>query len=144
MPLDWSQRATEGVVSRKISLIFGKKRINLWKGSGISDGSCVRMYEEYYVTLPGGFCLPVGVGIERITCGTVMELAYPWEEAVQLLTDFADAYLRQQMVAGSITHARVETDCDGTVCRLTGNYFCVEMIGTIRHNEIGEYNGKDS
>ena len=143
-PLEWSSRAGNRVGTRKYSLIFGKKRINLWKGSGISDASCVRMYEEYYITLPGGFRLPVGVGFERITVCDIAQLTYPEEEAAQLVNDFADAYLLQQMVAGSVTRKLTQTDCDGAVCRLTGNYFCVEMIGTLRHNEIGEYNGKDN
>ena len=143
-PLDWSVRVGNRGVARKYSLIFGKKRINLWKGSGISDASCVRMYEEYYITLPGGFRLPVGVSIEHITGCDTAPLTYPEEEAAQLVNDFANAYLLQQMVAGSVTRKLTQTDCDGTVCRLTGNYFCVEMIGTLRHNEIGEYNGKDN
>ena len=61
MPMDWTVKGENTEVRRKYSLIFGKKRINLWKGSGISEGRCVRMYEEYYVTLPGGFRLPVRV-----------------------------------------------------------------------------------
>jgi hypothetical protein len=102
------------------------------------------MYEEYYVTLPGGFRLPVRVGVERVMDGSTVNEVYPEDEAVAMMTDFAERYLNQQMVAGRITQSHIQTTCDGAICRLTGNYFCVEMIGTLRHNEIGEYNGKDS
>jgi sporulation protein YqfD len=144
VPLDWSVRTNSGAVSQKYSLIFGKKRINLWKGSGISDTTCVRMYEEYYITLPGGFYLPVRVGVERVIDGCTVDEVYPENETGAVLTDFAERYLNQQMVAGMITQSHIQTTCDGAIGRLTGNYFCVEMIGTLRHNEIGEYNGKDS
>ena len=143
-PMDWSVRVGDRGVARKYSLIFGKKRINLWKGSGISDASCVRMYEEYYITLPGGFHLPVRVGVECVMDVCTVDEVYPEDEAVAMLTDFAERYLKQQIVAGRITQSHIQATCDGAICRLTGNYFCVEMIGTLRHNEIGEYNGKDS
>ena len=144
VPLDWSQRVEGAAVRRKFSLIFGKKRINLWKGSGISDGSCGRMYEEYYVTLPGGFRLPVCIGVVYEMRAAAGELVFPEEEAAQLLKDFSETCLNQQMVAGRITHAHLQIACDGSLCRLNGNYACEEMIGIIRHNEIGEYNGKNS
>lgn len=143
-PMDWAVKGENTEVRRKYSLIFGKKRINLWKGSGISEGRCVRMYEEYYVTLPGGFRLPVRVGVERVMDGSTVNEVYPEDEAVAMLTDFAERYLNQHMVAGRITQSHIQTTCDGAIGRLRGNYFCVEMIGTLRHNEIGEYNGKDS
>ena len=42
---------TEKII-RRWYLIFGKKRIKLWFGSGILDGECGRMYQEYPLTLP--------------------------------------------------------------------------------------------
>lgn len=144
VPIDWSVRVDNKEVSRKYSLIFGKKRINLWKGSGISEGTCVRMYEEYYITLPGGFHLPVRVGITHEISAVTRERTFSEEEAILLLTGFAETYLNHQMVAGTIMQSNIQTTFDGNLCRLKGNYFCMEMIGTLRHNEIGEYNGKDS
>ena len=144
IPQDWACRGDHGSVSRKYCLIFGKKRINLWKGSGISDASCVRMYEEYYIMLPGGFRLPVCIGVVSEIRTSITEFAFPEEEAANLLIDFAQTYLKQQMVAGRITQSQIQMASDGMRYRLSGNYFCTEMIGTIRHNEIGEYNGKDS
>ena len=43
----------------KYSLIIGKKEINFMKYSGISGSSCVKIYEQKYMTLPGGFVLPI-------------------------------------------------------------------------------------
>ena len=144
IPLDWACRGDQESASRKYCLIFGKKRINLWKGSGISDASCVRMYEEYYIMLPGGFRLPVCIGVVSEIRTSTTDFAFPEEEAANLLRNFAQAYLKQQMVAGRITQSQMQMTSDGMRYRLSGNYFCTEMIGTIRHNEIGEYNGKDN
>ena len=49
----------------KFSLRIGKKLINLFKDSGISDTSCVKMYTEEYLTLPGGFRLPIALVTQR-------------------------------------------------------------------------------
>lgn len=125
-----------GEVRHKYSLLIGKKRINLWKDSGISDATCGRMYSEYYVTLPGGFLLPIGLAVE----------SFPQreKEALQLsgdasaLSEFAREYLLQQMVAGQIRSSNLSLTEAADFLRLTGSCICYEMIGRVQSEQIGE------
>ncbi len=129
-------------VKRKYSLLFRKKRINLWKDSGISDTSCGRMYEEYYVTLPGGFQLPFALCAESFLLCDMRSGEIPQEEAEAALMDFAQQYTRQQMVAGNILQKQeMMSFSDGRYC-LEGKYICTEMIGREQREQIGDTNGK--
>lgn len=131
-------------VKRKYSILIRKKRINLWKDSGISEGSCGRMYEEYYITLPGGFRLPFALCIEEYVSCEMSASRIPQVYAQERLAEFADSYLSQQMVAGKILNAvQTVTHEDGSF-RLKGNYACTEMIGKLRQEQIGDTNGKVS
>jgi len=89
-------------VKRKYSVLIRKKRIFLWKDSGIWDGSCGRMYEEYYVTLPGGFRLPAAFCVESYTVCDMHPTEISREEAERSLKIFAEHYLSQHMIAGKI------------------------------------------
>ena len=118
----------------KYSLIIGKNRINFYFGSGISGTTCVKMYEENYVTLPGGFQLPVILVKETW-------LQYATEEAfVQprdgQLEDYSRLYLKKQMVAGTILTENMELVQEQGQFILTGQYACQEMIGQFRKEEI--------
>ena len=127
--------------SRKISLLFGKKRINLWKGSGIWDGSCGRMYEEYYITLPGGFRLPFGLSVETVISYEVTEASVPEELAEENLSSFACNYVTEQMMAGRILSQETRFyAADGVYCFMA-DYRCQEMIGRVKQEQIGEQNG---
>ena len=84
-PAQWTVRGEQTAVRRKYSLIIGKKRINLWKDSGILQGSCDRMDRRYELTLPGGFRLPVTLCVEEYTF-------YDWER-MTLEPDAAEAAL---------------------------------------------------
>ena len=140
-PVLWQMRGTEIAVHKKYFLIIGKKRINLSEGSGISHASCVKMYEENYVTLPGGFVLPVCLVTEIwIEYDSTAEKS---DETIdsRTLRQFADAYLQQQMIAGSILAGEEAlTEGDG-VLRLKGKYDCLEMIGQSRNEEIARTDG---
>ena len=122
----------------RYSLIVGKKRINLWKGSGICDASCGRMYEEYYVTLPGGFQLPLALVKETVTYFTPESGILTPEAAEAVLRSGARVRLLQQMISGTISSEQVQiSEADGVYC-LQGVYFCREMIGRSRQEKIGE------
>lgn len=126
----------------KVSLILRKKRIKLWKDSGISGVSCGRMYSENYVTLPGGFQLPIGIGIEAYTLYECEAADAPRQEAEEQLMLFADSYIMKQMIAGKILNRyNTFSESKGTYC-LNGNYTCTEMIGRLQPEQIGEIDGK--
>ena len=126
------ERGQVTATKRKYSLLIGKKRINLWKDSGIWDTSCGRMYEEYYITLPGGFQLPLALAVETYT---FYETAVSEEDPVEAetaLSAFAQDYLTGRMVAGRILSARQYVSLEDGVYRLTGSYICHEMIGRVQ------------
>jgi len=135
----FSLKRSEPLASQvRYSLIVGKKRINLWKGSGICDVSCGRMYEEYYVTLPGGFVLPLALTKETVfACTTETEAVSP-EYGETVLRSGVRNRLLQQMISGTIRNETVSVmEADG-VYVLEGTYFCTEMIGRSRQEKIGE------
>ena len=144
MPVSRDRIGGKRVCGRKISLHIGKKRINLWKDSGISEGSCGRMYEEYYITLPGGFSLPLAVCVDTYHAYEIIPMRVTGEEAEVRLLSFARQYSLQQMVAGQILLSDTAVFEDAGLYRLEGDWLCTEMIGKVRKEQIGELHGKDS
>lgn len=132
---------TQGI-KQKVSLIFRKKRINLWKDSGILEGSCGRMYEEYYATLPGGFQLPIALCIETYTYYEPENYQVMKEDAQEHLMQFTRDYLTEQMVAGQIRSGKESITQRKGIVSLEGNYTCIEMIGREQREQIGEQYGK--
>lgn len=141
-PLEYTDQSEIQWSKQKISILVGKKRINLWKDSGISDVTCDRMYEEYYITLPGGFRLPVAIVVEGLYGVDNATVEIDDQKANEFLTDYIRTYLSHEMIAGEIlqeTHAyTVASGC----CSMTGSYICTEMIGRVRQEMIGEIYGE--
>lgn len=124
---------------RHVSLLLGKKRINLWKGSGICQGSCDRIYQEYRVTLPGGFSLPIALAVEDISFYRTAPQILPHQE--KMLTSFAEQYICGQMTAGKILENSADVSRQDRVWLLEGNYVCREMIGREKPEQIGVDHG---
>ena len=136
MPENSQERGTTTATKKNYSVIIGKNRINFFQGSGILDTSCVKMYEENYLTLPGGFQLPIAIVTETcIYSEKIIPTATP-EESSYTMSSLAQSYLRSQMVAGKIlTKQEAFSQQDGRIC-LVGQYECLEMIGRERNEEI--------
>ncbi|MBQ7817410.1 MAG: sporulation protein YqfD [Oscillospiraceae bacterium] len=130
-PLNWQSQGSKTVTEKKYSVIIGKKQINFYKGSGISPVTCDKMYSESYVTLPGGFQLPIIVVTET--------WIYYEETAVTLpepsLSNFAQRYLQEQMIAGTVISRLESGAAEDGLYRFQGNYACTEMIGQVRSEE---------
>lgn len=142
-----SRRMCKGVkegVKRKYSLRLRKKRIILWKDSGIWDGTCGRMYKEYYITLPGGFRLPAAFCVETYTGCQIQPVDVSEEDARGMLKSFAEGYLHREMVAGRIISGFQMMQGEADFYCMTGTYICEEMISTVRQEQIGDTNGKIS
>ena len=122
----------------RYTLLIGKKRINLWKGSGICEGSCDRMYEEYYVTLPGEFRLPLAIVRETVTYRETCGVTVPSGELESLLDRFAGEYLSEHMISGVILMRNQGFREEAGRTLLLGEYLCTEMIGRRRQEKIGE------
>ncbi len=136
------QRQDVRDVKRNYSLLLGKKRINLWNSSGICGATCGRMYEEYYITLPGGFSLPVALAVETVTFYDCAEVPKDSEEAYRALISFCEHYAKGQMISGSIleSHYTAQTGAEGYA--LEADLECLEMIAKRRQERNGEFNGK--
>ncbi len=140
LPENRLQKGDTAKIIRRWYLIFGKKRIKLWFGSGILDSECGRMYQEYPLTLPGGFVLPIGLTAEDITQVYLTPEVLPQEEATKELKDFAERYLPTAMVAGTVRTAAETVFLSDDTYTLRGLYSCLESIGRSRQEQIGEAN----
>ena len=129
-----------GLTREKItySLIIGKNRFNFYKSSGISQGSCGRMVTEYNLNLPGGFPLPVKLLRHTHIFAATEPAALDETLVAELLTEFAQGYLAQQMIAGTVAEAMETIWVDEDRWILTGNYACTEMIGREQAEQNGE------
>lgn len=125
-----------------VSFLLGKKRIFLWKGSRIDAPICDRMYEEFYLHLPGGFTLPMGICIERFSYFDAHPVQIPTSKAKIAMGNYAMDYLAQQMIAGKILEKKEEVSIVGDVYKFRGDYQCNEMIGRVLPEKIGAYYGK--
>ena len=142
MPEEYDVPEMNSDVFYKLSLILGKKRINLWKDSRISDISCGRMYEEYFVSLPGNFQLPIAICVDRYACYEMQKSKIPETDVQIQLRAFSDAYLHRQMVAGQILQKQYRFSFADGLYKLESNYLCTEMIGREQREQIGVMNGK--
>jgi len=142
-PAEHQKRGTDQAESVKFSLIIGKNRINFYKGSGISDATCGKMYSKYVLTLPGGFELPLALLKETTVTYDHAAEEISEEAANVLLKVFSEKYLQQQMIAGSITNRTESVWKDEGVYCLTGTYACTEMIGRRQQAKIGELHEAD-
>ena len=140
LPSEYISLEGSGHTVRHYSLIFGKKRINLHNGSGISDATCGRMYAEYYITLPGGFRLPVCLAVDTLfsRSGTASEVSQT--EAEQMLRSFSREYVSRQMIAGEILSEDHLMEEASHIRVLNSSYTCSEMIGRIKAERNGEWN----
>ena len=137
-PIDCQKRTENTGTAHTISLLLGKKRIFFWKGSGIPDAGCGRMYKQYPFTLPGGFRLPVALCVDTIQYYALED----GEAEASALGAFAHRYLTDQMIAGHIQSSAQSVLRSGDVFRLSGSYICTESIGKVKPEQIGESNGK--
>lgn len=135
-PLECTARGHVAKTETKFSLIFGKKQINLYKDSGISGSSCVKMYKRFVLTLPGGFQLPISVMQEMRTYYESQKDYSSEEEAYAIAKNFANRYLNGQMVAGEVLSSSDNAQVDENILEFHGEYICREMIGKYYEEEI--------
>ena len=124
----------------KISLLIRKKRINLWKDSRISDTGCGRMYAEYFVSLPGGFQLPVAICIDQYLEYHCSNDILPKETVQKQLQLFSDKYLLRQTVSGQILQKQYLFQEHDGIYMMNSHYVCSEMIGREQGEQIGDRN----
>ena len=143
-PSGWEYDAETGGTEKKYSLIIGKKRINFFKGSGISGTSCDKIYSEYYFTLPGGFVLPAALVTEQCTAVTQVTVQTQEDDAQAMLSRLSSGYLLTQMNAGRILSASERFGAGEGIFTLDAVYACSEMIAQVRNEEIIKPYGTDN
>ena len=132
-----------GKVDKEVNfgIIFGKNLIKLKKCSGISERECVKISKEYYLTLPGGFELPVGFVKETILSHS-SEVGYlSEEEAARRICNLSQQYLQSTMVAGTVLSHRHQLFRTEEVYVQQEKFACREMIGQYLNEEI--FTGND-
>lgn len=113
----------------QVTLVVGRKRINLCGNSSIFMGSCDKMVEEKQLTLPRGETLPLRLEIATYAEYTLERETLPEKTARQSLTA---AWLRSTehaMIAGTVDSTESTLLCDGEVYILQAQSACTEMIG---------------
>lgn len=135
-PTQVCRRGNMTGISRKFSLLIGKKRINFSKDSGILPATCDKMYVYHYATLPGGFTLPLAL-VEEIRYDyetTTVQLTQ--EEGEVLLKDYARWFLCRDMTDGTVVTAAEAVGPGAGAYRLLGVYGCRERIDRETEEEM--------
>ncbi len=136
MPVNYQEKGTASDTKRKFSLQIGKNKINLYKDSGISPAGCDKMYSQYYLTLPGGFQLPVSLIVEEYRFYDYNEQYTSASAGDVRLRAYAEDYLSQQMLSGTVLSKRVTVDQTQDLYVLNAQYTCRELIGKVQSEEI--------
>ena len=93
------------------------------------------------MTLPGGFQLPIRLAWDSYTVCETQDTSVEETDALTRMQRYAEQYIQQQMIAGTIDSAvNMLTQKPGARC-LTGKYICTEMIGKVQWEQIGENHG---
>lgn len=134
-PAEYIKKGDSSAVREKTSVIIGKKYINFGNSSGILDTTCDKMYTESYLLLPGDFQLPIALVTERWFLRNEAPGAAEKTAAEAVVLEFANSYLKQQMVAGQIRNRFESVSEQKGVFLLRGTYTCTEMICKTRIEE---------
>lgn len=138
------QRGMKRDEKKKVSLVVGKKRINLWKDSGNLDMSCGRIVNSYTLTLPGGFALPISLNVETLSCYEMTLTERDRGQVEAALSSFAERYLTDTMIAGEINQRAETIFQEKGIYSLDGEYRCTEMLSREHREQIGEEHGENS
>ena len=136
-PVSSAIRTKETGRTRKFSLIIGKKQINFYKDSGISDTSCVKMYKKTYLILPGGFVLPIALVKQEFV---YYETETTDRSNFDFMESYSRSYLLSQMVSGQILQEDAQWDLLEDICRYSVVYSCYEQIGVTKEEEFMKNN----
>ena len=140
-PTNGTNRISVNKSETKYSIQIGKNIVKLSSNSSISDNECVKIYTQRFLTLPGGFELPVSLISEQIYKYNVQQISISNTGKFTWMKESAEAYLLKNMVAGRILRSQAEPELYDGLCCLNGVYACSEMIGQVQVEKIGEYNG---
>lgn len=125
----------------KLSIIFGKKLIKLYKDSGILEGSCDKIYKENNLCLPGSFELPVKLCVEEVIR---YDTYFATCDQASWMADAGKAYITTRMISGTVTNTELTEGSDEQYLFCDLKLYCREMIGKIKKEEIFIFNGENN
>lgn len=134
-PVDRDSRLEKQREQVRYSVRIGKKVIKLYKGSGISDTGCVKIYKEKSIYLPGDFQLPISVIQETVISYDMALSQRDTPEDFSWVSEYMLSYLSEQMIAGQVLHESVIDSVDEDTYVYSGKYACIEMIGKYKYEE---------
>ena len=140
VPDSCAVRTTYGEKTIKFSIIFGKKYIKLYKDSGISDTACVKIYSQRYLTLPGGYVLPIGYVKETWISYNLEDIVTQEEDVSALVTSVGNRYIIDSMISGEILSSSIVVLGEDNDYKFACKYYCREMIGKVVKEEIVDAN----
>lgn len=127
-----------GREKHRFALTFGAKRVNFYGNSRIYGGNCDKIIEEYPLSVPGVFTLPLTVVKETYAQYTPTELL---RAAPSLQTEMEAelrAYLDTCIGTGSVTECSVRFSESDGVLTATLHAECLEDIGVTVDMDDGE------
>lgn len=143
LPAAVQKKCYTGREFRQVSLVFGRKRIKISGNSRISYPSCDKMINRRVCTLPGGYSFPAVLETVIFREYTLEPEKLSASAARQQMTAYSEAYVRSQMIAGTVlSRADTLTEENG-IWRLDANLSCEEMIARSRPGALEEYDGTD-
>ena len=116
-----------GMTARRISLLVGEKRWNIFANGGNLEGKCDKITKTHMLTLPGGFEIPVGLEITELSGYDLVKKPLSEETAQALLIEQLERGVRQDMIAGEILDEALD------LTKLTGRY---ELHASVRCEEM--------
>ena len=117
-----------GMTARRISLLVGEKRWNIFANGGNLEGKCDKITKTHMLTLPGGFEIPVGLEITELSGYDLVKKPLPEETAQALLIEQLERGVRQDMIAGEILDEALDLTRQNDRYELHASVRCEEMI----------------
>ena len=120
-----------------VSLLVGRRRISLF-GAAMPERAYEKETKIRYLTLPGGFSLPLGIAITRICEYDTREETLRAQNAEKQLLEQVQADAKRDMIAGTVRDCSVQTEQSGGCIRLYASLRCEEMIARMRPASLKE------
>ena len=121
-------KQSNGKTARRISLLVGEKRWNIFANGGNLEGKCDKITKTHMLTLPGGFEIPVGLEITELSGYDLVKKPLPEETAQAILLEQLERGVRQDMIAGEILDEALDLTRQNDRYELHASVRCEEMI----------------
>ena len=120
-----------------VSLLVGRRRIALF-GGGIPEKPCEKETKTYWLTLPGGFSLPLGIAITGIYEYDTRDEILQEASVQQSLLGQIQTRAQRDMIAGTILDSRCRIQTADGCIRLRATLRCEEMIARMQPANLKE------